>query len=42
MGREIAWEANGLRFRGRMEGDLITGELVGPDRRQPLLLTRSR
>jgi hypothetical protein len=42
IGREIAWEANGMRFRGRMEGNLIAGELVGPDRRQPLLLTRSR
>jgi protein-L-isoaspartate O-methyltransferase len=41
-GREIAWEANGLRFRGRMDGDLIAGELVGPDRRQPMLLTRRR
>jgi precorrin-6B methylase 2 len=42
MGREIAWEANDMRFRGRMEGNRIAGELVGPDRRQPLLLTRSR
>ena len=41
-GREIAWEADGLRFRGRLEGDVITGELVGPDRRQPMLLTRRR
>ena len=41
-GREISWEAEGLSFRGRMEGDLITGELVGPDRRQPMLLTRRR
>jgi protein-L-isoaspartate O-methyltransferase len=41
-GREIVWEANGQRFRGRMDGDLIAGELVGPDRRQPMLLTRRR
>jgi protein-L-isoaspartate O-methyltransferase len=41
-GRDIAWEADGLRFRGRMEGDLIAGELVGPDLRQPMLLTRRR
>jgi protein-L-isoaspartate O-methyltransferase len=41
-GREIAWEADGVRFRGRMEGDVITGELVGPDRRLPMLLTRRR
>lgn len=39
-GREIAWEADGMRFRGRMDGDLIAGELVGPDRRQAILLTR--
>jgi precorrin-6B methylase 2 len=42
IGREIAWEANGMRFRGRMEGSLIAGELVAPDRSQPLLLTRAR
>jgi precorrin-6B methylase 2 len=41
-GREILWEANGLRFQGRMQGALIAGELVGPERRQPLALTRSR
>ena len=41
-GREVAWEANGLRFQGRLQGELIAGELVGPDRRQPLLLTRGR
>lgn len=41
-GREIAWEANGMRFQGRLQGNLITGELAGPDRRQPLMLTRAR
>jgi precorrin-6B methylase 2 len=41
-GREILWEANGLRFQGRLQGGLIAGELIGPDRRQPLALTRSR
>jgi precorrin-6B methylase 2 len=41
-GREILWEANGLRFQGSLQGSLIAGELVGPDRRQPLLLTRVR
>ena len=41
-GREIVWEANGLRFQGRLQGELITGELAGPDRRQPLVLTRER
>jgi SAM-dependent methyltransferase len=42
IGREIAWEADGTRFRGRMDGNLIAGELVAPDRRMPLLLNRSR
>jgi precorrin-6B methylase 2 len=41
-GREIQWEANGLRFQGRAQGELIAGELAGPDRRQPLVLTRAR
>jgi precorrin-6B methylase 2 len=41
-GHEILWEANGLRFQGRLQGSLIAGELVGPDRRQPLALTRAR
>jgi precorrin-6B methylase 2 len=41
-GREILWEANGLRFQGRLQGGLIAGELIGPERRQPLALTRSR
>jgi precorrin-6B methylase 2 len=40
--RQILWEADGMRFQGRIEGDLIAGELVGPDRRQPLILTRAR
>ena len=41
-GRDILWEANGLRFQGRLEGGRIAGELVGPERREPLVLTRSR
>ena len=41
-GREILWEANGLRFQGRLQGELIAGELAGADRRQPLVLTRVR
>jgi precorrin-6B methylase 2 len=41
-GREILWEANGLRFQGRLQGELIAGELAGPERRQPMLLTRAR
>jgi protein-L-isoaspartate O-methyltransferase len=41
-GRELLWEANGLRFQGRLQGELITGELAGRDRRQSLVLTRER
>jgi len=40
-GRDIAWEANGARFEGRLEGGLITGELIGAQSRQPLVLTRA-
>lgn len=42
IGRDIAWEANRMRFRGRMQDDRIAGELEMPDRRTPLLLTRAR
>ena len=41
-GRDIMWEANGLRFQGRLQGEVITGELAGPDGRQPLALRRAR
>ncbi len=41
-GRDIAWEANGARFEGRLEGGLIKGELIGAQSRQPLVLTRAR
>jgi precorrin-6B methylase 2 len=40
VGREIAWQANGLRFNGRVDGNFIGGELVGADRRQPFFLKR--
>ena len=40
-GREIAWEANGARFEGRLEGGLIAGELIGAQSRQPLVLKRA-
>lgn len=42
IGRSIAWEANRMRFRGRMQDDRITGELEMPERRMPLILTRAR
>jgi len=41
-GRDIAWEANGARFEGRLEGGLIEGELIGAQSRQPLVLKRAR
>ncbi|HEY7239181.1 MAG TPA: class I SAM-dependent methyltransferase [Burkholderiales bacterium] len=41
-GRDIAWEANGERFEGRVEEGRITGELIGANARQPLVLTRAR
>ena len=42
IGREIAWEANGMRFRGRVQENMIAGELERPDGRGPLILTRPR
>ena len=41
-GREIAWEADGLRFEGRLEGERLVGELSGHGRREPLVLSRVR
>lgn len=41
-GRDLMWEANGLRFEGRLQGEVIAGELAGPDRRQPFALRRAR
>lgn len=41
-GRQIAWDDGTARFRGRVEGDQIAGELVTQNRRLPVLLTRSR
>jgi hypothetical protein len=37
-GRDIAWEKDGLEFRGRVEGNRIVGERGG----LPLVLTRGR
>jgi SAM-dependent methyltransferase len=37
-GRDIAWEMQGKRFRGRVEGERIAGELSGT----PFTLTRAR
>jgi precorrin-6B methylase 2 len=40
-GREVVWEANGLRFQGRFQGGELAGELKGPDRQQRLVLKRA-
>ncbi|TAK83213.1 MAG: class I SAM-dependent methyltransferase [Betaproteobacteria bacterium] len=42
IGRDITWEANRMRFRGRIQDDRIAGELERPDGRTPLILTRAR
>jgi hypothetical protein len=41
-GRDIVLEDGATRFRGRVQGGEITGELAAADRRMPILLTRSR
>ncbi|HEX6319220.1 MAG TPA: methyltransferase domain-containing protein [Burkholderiales bacterium] len=41
-GRAIALEDSAARFRGRIQGEQIAGELVLPDRRLPVVLTRKR
>ena len=41
-GRDISWEADGRRFRGRVAGSKIVGELEGGGDRTPLELQRER
>ena len=41
-GSDIAWEMGGARFRGRVEGGRMSGELSQAGRTTPLALTRSR
>ncbi len=41
-GRELTLEDGAARFRGRVQGGQITGELIVADRRIPIVLTRSR
>ena len=41
-GRDIAWEAKGVRFKGRIEGARMTGELSRAGAVSPLVLTRTR
>jgi SAM-dependent methyltransferase len=39
-GRDIGWEGSGARFRGRVEGDRMVGELSIEGRAEQLVLTR--
>ncbi|HVL35585.1 MAG TPA: class I SAM-dependent methyltransferase [Burkholderiales bacterium] len=39
-GRTLAVEAGSLRFHGRVQGNIIAGELTSAETRQPLMLTR--
>ena len=41
-GADIAWEKDGARFRGRIEGSRMSGELTRDGRAQPLVLVRAR
>jgi precorrin-6B methylase 2 len=41
-GREIVLQDAAGRFHGRVQGDQIAGELVLPDRRMPVILTKAR
>jgi SAM-dependent methyltransferase len=41
-GTDIEWELKNARFKGRVEGARMTGELSLPDGKVPLALTRSR
>jgi predicted RNA methylase len=41
-GRDFEFEANGMRFEGRLEGSDIAGELSEAGRRRPFVLTRAR
>lgn len=40
-GRDLLWEAPGLRYEGRVEGDRISGTLTLDGARAPLVLTKS-
>ena len=41
-GRQLEFQDRAARFRGRVEGDHIAGELLLPDARMPVLLVRDR
>jgi protein-L-isoaspartate O-methyltransferase len=41
-GRDLQFEANGMRFEGRLQGSEIAGELAEAGRRQQFVLTRAR
>jgi protein-L-isoaspartate O-methyltransferase len=39
-GREISWEADGARYRGRVDGNRITGEMERSGEKRPFALSR--
>jgi protein-L-isoaspartate O-methyltransferase len=41
-GRELVWEADGMRFEARLQGETLAGELVYPDGHQAIRLQRER
>jgi SAM-dependent methyltransferase len=41
-GRDITWEARGIRFHGRVDGERMAGEVSAAGGTRPLVLTRSR
>jgi precorrin-6B methylase 2 len=40
-GREVVWDANGVRFEAHLRGGELAGELAGPDGRRPFVLKRA-
>jgi protein-L-isoaspartate O-methyltransferase len=41
-GYDVAWEAKGTRFRGRLEGTRLVGDLLIDGRTESVVLTRAR
>jgi hypothetical protein len=41
-GYDVSWEAKGVRFRGRLEGARLVGDLLIDGRTESVVLTRSR
>ena len=41
-GRDIGWEGRGVRFRGRVEGSRMVGELLLDGRAEQVVFSRTR